>query len=74
MDETFTLTPGVSSNLEAHYSPAIELLPHRRYALALVELLIFHTIPNIDVGCNTLQISDTTKHCFSYWELRNSKH
>jgi len=65
MDETFTLTlSGVSSNLEAHYFPAIELSPHRRYALALVELLTFHTIPNIDVGCNTLQISDKTNIVF----------
>jgi len=59
MDDTFTLTlSGVSSNLEAHFFPAIELNPNKRYSLALVELLTFNSIPNIDVGCNKLHIVD----------------
>jgi len=57
MHDTFTLTlSGVSSILEAHYFPAIELSPHKSYVLALVELLTFNSIPNIDIGCNTLNI------------------
>ena len=51
MGDSFTLTlPGTSSVLEAHYFPPIELSPFKNYALGLVELLTFNSIPNIDEG------------------------
>lgn len=55
MDDTFTLTiSGSSSVLEAQYFPPIELSPHKNYALGLVELLTFNSIPNVDVGHNKI--------------------
>lgn len=57
MAESFTLTlSGTSSILTATYFPPIELSPHKQYVLALVELLTFNSIPNIDEGHNTLLI------------------
>lgn len=54
MSESFTLTlsGGDSSVLEANYFPPIELSPNHQYSLALVELLTFNSIPNIDEGKN----------------------
>lgn len=57
MNDTLTLTiSGTSSILEAQYFPPIELSPDKNYALGLVELLTFNSIPNIDVGNNKLYI------------------
>lgn len=59
MAESFTLTlSGTSSVLTASYFPPIELSPHKQYVLALIELLTFNAIPNIDEGNNTLHIGD----------------
>lgn len=54
---TLTLT-GESSVLESHYFPPIELIPGRKYVLGLIELLTFNSIPNVDTGCNKLQLED----------------
>jgi len=57
MAESFTLTlSGTSSVLTATYFPPIELSPHKQYMLALVELLTFNSIPNVDEGHNKLYI------------------
>lgn len=59
MNDTFTLTvSGTSSVLEAQYFPPIELSPYKNYALGLVELLTFNSIPNIDVGNNKIHIGE----------------
>lgn len=47
---------GVSSILESHYFPSIELSSHKLYALGLIEFLTFNSIPNIDSSCNGLKI------------------
>lgn len=58
MNDSLTLTiSGNSSILEAQYFPPIELSPDRNYALGLVELLTFNSIPNIDVGNNKFYVS-----------------
>ena len=57
MGDSFTLTlSGMSSVLEAHYFPPIELLPLKNYTLGLVELLTFNSIPNIDEGKNKFYV------------------
>jgi hypothetical protein len=57
MDDSFTLTiSGDSSVLEAQYFPPIELSPHKNYALGLVEMLTFNSIPNVDVGHNKMYV------------------
>lgn len=59
MDESFTLTiSGNSSVLEAEYFPPIELSLNKNYALGLVELLTFNSIPNVDVGKNKFYIGN----------------
>lgn len=59
-DTSITLTlSGQSSILESHYFPPIELSSNRKYALGLIELLTFNSIPNIDIGCNKLYIGET---------------
>ena len=58
-DASITLTlSGISSVLESQYFPPIELSPKKRYALGLVELLTFNSIPNIDSTCNGLKIGE----------------
>ena len=54
---TFTLN-GKNSVLNSYYHPEIELPPERNYALALVQLLTFHSIPNIDVDNNKFYYDD----------------
>lgn len=57
MSDSFTLTlSGISSTLEAHYFPPIDLLPNKNYSLGLVEFLTFHSIPNIDERNNKFYI------------------
>ncbi len=57
--ESISLTlSGKSSILEAQYYPPIQLSPHKNYALGLVNLLTFNSIPNISVGNNKLYIGD----------------
>ena len=59
MGDSFTLTlSGTSSVLEAHYFPPIELSPFKNYALGLVELLTFNSIPNIDEGKNKFYVGE----------------
>ena len=59
MGDSFTLTlSGTSSVLEAHYFPPIELSPLENYALGLVELLTFNSIPNIDEGKNKFHVGE----------------
>lgn len=59
MVETLTLTlSGTSSILETNYFPPIELSSTKKYALGLVELLTFNSIPNIDVGRNKFYVGD----------------
>ena len=56
-DASITLIlSGTSSILESYYFPPIELSPHKKYALGLIELLTFNSIPNIDSSCNSLKI------------------
>lgn len=58
-DSSLTLTlSGESSILEANYFPSIELSSYRQYALGLIGLSTFNSIPNIDIGCNKIQIGD----------------
>ena len=53
MMESITLTlNGKNSVLNSYYHPEIELSSERNYVLALVHLLTFHSIPNIDVDNN----------------------
>ena len=54
---TLTLN-GTSSILNSYYHPEIELSPERNYALALVQLLTFHSIPNIDTDNNKFHYDD----------------
>lgn len=59
MSDSLTLTlSGISSVLEAHYFPPIELSPFKNYTLGLVELLTFNSIPNIDVGNNKFYVEE----------------
>lgn len=59
MNDSFTLTiSGSSSVLETQYFPPIELSPHKNYALGLVELLSFNSIPNVDVGHNKIYVGE----------------
>ena len=44
------------STLEAQYFPPIELSPNKNYALGLVELLTFNSIPNIDSNNNMFYV------------------
>ena len=45
---------GNSANLEASYFPPIELPSDKSYALGLVELMTWNSIPNIEDGCNKI--------------------
>ena len=55
--ESYTLTlNNTNSVLEAHYYPPIQLSPHNKYVLGLVELLTFNSIPNIDIGNNKFYV------------------
>ena len=59
MGESLMLSlSGTSSILEAQYFPPIELLANKRYALGLVELLTFNSIPNIDIGNNKFYVGE----------------
>ncbi|XP_024945231.1 uncharacterized protein LOC112495015 isoform X1 [Cephus cinctus] len=59
MEDSFTLTlSGTSSVLEAGYFPPIELSPYKNYALGLIELLTFNSIPNVDTDHNKLYVGD----------------
>lgn len=59
MNHSFTLTlSGQSSVLEAQYFPPIKLSPTKHYSLGLIELLTFHSIPNIDEGNNKFYVGD----------------
>ena len=59
MGDSFTLTlSGTSFVLEARYFPPIELSPFKNYALGLVELLTFNSIPNIDEGKNKFYVGE----------------
>ena len=52
----------------AHYFPPIELSPFNNYALGLVELLTFNSIPNIEEGKNKFYLGEEviTIHTGSY--------
>ena len=54
---TFTLS-GTSSVLEAHIFPPIELSEQSNYALGLVELSTFNSIPNVDSRNNKFRVKD----------------
>lgn len=59
MESTLTLSlSGNSSVLQAHYFPPIELSQSKRYALGLVELLTFNSIPNIDESNNKFYVGE----------------
>lgn len=59
MIDTLSLTlSGTSSILETNYFPPIELSPIKKYALGLVELLTFNSIPNIDLNNNKFYVDD----------------
>lgn len=45
-----------SSVLETRFFPPIELAPDKNYVLGLIELLTFHSIPNIDERNNTITV------------------
>ena len=49
---------GESSILESFYFPPIELSPHKKFVLGLIELLTFNSIPNIDENCNKLKLGE----------------
>lgn len=54
---SFTVTlSGRSSVLESFFFPPIELDSGKNYALALIDLMVFNSIPNIDVENNVLHI------------------
>lgn len=58
-DTSLTLVlSDTSSILESHYFPPIELSPHKKHALGLINLLTFNSIPNIDSTCNSLKIGN----------------
>ena len=57
--DSFTITlNGTSSILSASYYPPIELHSSKKYVIGLVELLTFNSIPNIDIGNNTLYVDN----------------
>lgn len=60
-DTSLTLVlSGTSSVLESYYFPPIELSSNKKYALGLIDLLTFNSIPNIDNSCNSLIIGNQT--------------
>lgn len=57
--ESITLTLSSNSSiLSAQYNPPIELSPYKNYALGLVTLLTFNSIPNISEGNNKFYIGN----------------
>lgn len=52
MSYTFTLTGKKSNVLSMNLHPALELNPNKKYALALIGLHTFNSIPNIDERAN----------------------
>ena len=68
MGDSFTLTLSeTSSVLEAHYFPPIELSPFKNYALDLVDLLTFNSIPNVDEGKNKFYVAEEPLYL---WEAK----
>lgn len=56
--DSFTVSfSGKSSVLEARFFPPIELSPEKNYVLGLIELLTFHSIPNIDESNNKFDVN-----------------
>lgn len=56
--DSFTVTlSGRTSELENRFFPPIALNAEKNYALALIDLMTFNSIPNIDVDNNTLTIA-----------------
>lgn len=61
MAESLTLTvTGRSSILDVQYFPPIELSPYKSYALGLIQLLTYNSIPNVDESNNKLHFYDFT--------------
>ena len=56
-NHSFTVSlSDTSSVLETHFFPPIELAPDKNYVLGLIELLTFHSIPNIDERNNKITV------------------
>lgn len=54
---SFTISlSSTSSILEARFFPPIKLLPEKNYVLGLIEILTFHSIPNIDERNNIIKV------------------
>ena len=56
---SFTISlSSTSSILETRFFPPIELSPSKQYALGLIELWTFHSIPNIDSRNNIIVVNN----------------
>lgn len=59
--ESLTLTlSGNSSVLDANYFPPIELSVNKNYALGLIQLSTFNSVPNVDFPNNKFYVGDRT--------------